>query len=188
MNKKKAVFFDRDGVINIEKNFILSPDQMELIREAPEALRIINESIFLAVLFTNQSAVARNLITLDELSQIHQKMKLDLKQAGAYFDAVYFCPHHPGFDLEGVNPDLIQDCECRKPKPGMLIQAARDLDIDLAKSFVIGDAGRDIQAGKDAGCTTIGVRTGKNIETFDIYPDYVFDNVLQAVQFILRQY
>ncbi|MFP4041902.1 MAG: D-glycero-beta-D-manno-heptose 1,7-bisphosphate 7-phosphatase [Bacteroidales bacterium] len=187
MKYKKAVFFDRDGVINVEKNFILSPEQMELIEGASEAVRNINESDFLAVLFTNQSAVARNILTINELEKIHQKMKIDLEQTGASFDAIYFCPHHPGLNMKGVNPDFIMDCECRKPKPGMLLQAAKDLDIDLAKSFVIGDADRDIQAGKDAGCTTIGVRTGKNIETFDIQPDYIFDNVLRAVRFILRQ-
>ncbi|MFO8235007.1 MAG: HAD-IIIA family hydrolase [Bacteroidales bacterium] len=183
---RKAVFLDRDGVINVEKNFILSPEQIELIEEVPEAVKLINESQFLAILFTNQSAVARNLINIDELAGIHQKLELDLQKFGAYLDAVYVCPHHPGFDISGGNSEFLIECECRKPKAGMLFQAANDLNINLNQSFVVGDTDRDIKAGKEAGCTAIGVRTGKNIETFDITPDYVFDNLQAAIQFILN--
>ena len=188
MAKRRAIFLDRDGVVNVEKNFVLAPEEMELINEAPEAIRKINESSFLAVIITNQSAVARNLITLDKLEQIHQKLKADLRTSNAYIDGLYYCPHHPDFDKSKGNPQLIKECSCRKPKPGMLIDASKDLYIDLENSFLIGDAERDILAGKEAGCITIGVRTGKNIESFSINPDYIFDNVLQAVEFILKNY
>ncbi len=187
MVKRKAIFLDRDGVVNVEKTFVLSRGEMELIREAPEAIRKINDSAFLAVVITNQSAVARNLINLNELNQIHQKMMDDLKAQGAYLDGIYFCPHHPDYDKSKGNPAFIRECDCRKPKPGMLLQAAEELNLDLENSIFIGDAERDIMAGKEAGCTTIGVRTGKNIETFNVEPDYIFDNILRAVEFIIKE-
>jgi len=186
LSRNRAIFLDRDGVVNVEKNFVLSPEEMELINEAPEAIRKINDSVFLAVVITNQSAVARNLISLDELDRIHQKMMDDLKAQGAYLDGIYYCPHHPGYDKSKGNSLFIQDCYCRKPKPGMLEQAAEELNLDLKNSVLIGDAERDILAGKEAGCTTIGVRTGRNIETFSVKPDYTFDNILRAVEFVLN--
>jgi len=187
MLNKKAIFLDRDGVVNYEKNFVLTPKAMELIPEAPEAIRKINTSDYLAVMVTNQSAIARNLINTEDLNQIHNKLKADLKAYNAHLDAIYYCPHHPDYDGLGVNKDLIIDCHCRKPKPGMLTDASKELDIDLTQSYIIGDAERDILAGKEAGCTTIGVRTGKNIESFNIQPDYTFENILEAVNFILEK-
>ena len=183
----KAIFLDRDGVINVEKNFVLSPEEMELIKEAPHAISLINKSDYLAVLVTNQSAVARNLITLKELSMIHNKLKADLKKGGASLNAIYFCPHHPNYDPSKGNPELIRECTCRKPKPGMLYAAAEDLNIDLKQSFLIGDSERDILAAKAAGCKTVGVRTGKNIDNFSVVPDHVFENILEATQFILSK-
>lgn len=185
MKNKKAIFLDRDGVVNYEKNFVLTPEAMELIPEAPEAIRKINTSDYLAVMVTNQSAVARNLINTEELTQIHIKLKADLQAFNAHLDAIYYCPHHPNFSGTEANKDLIKDCHCRKPKPGMLTDASEELDIDLSHSYIIGDAERDILAGKEAGCITIGVRTGKNIESFNIQPDYIFENILEAVDFIL---
>jgi D-glycero-D-manno-heptose 1,7-bisphosphate phosphatase len=137
------------------------------------------------VIITNQSAVARNYISLKELDAIHEKMKDDLKQVGAYVDGIYFCPHHPGLEDAGINSEFIMDCQCRKPKPGMLFRAAEDLQIDLDRSYLIGDTERDILAGKDAGCKTIGVRTGKNIDNYSVEPDQKFDHVLDAVKYIL---
>lgn len=186
MKKNKAIFLDRDGVINYEKNFILSTEDMELMPDAPQALRKINSSPFLAIVVTNQSAIARNLIRLNELDQIHEKLKADLKKHGTYLDAIYYCPHHTDNDAPDVNQDLIKDCYCRKPKPGLLIDASKEMDIDLQKSYLIGDSERDIQAGKEAGCSTIGVRTGKNIENFKANPDYIFDTILGATDFILN--
>jgi D,D-heptose 1,7-bisphosphate phosphatase len=187
MKNKKAIFLDRDGVVNYEKNFVLSPEAMELIPEAPEAIKKINNSEYLAIMVTNQSAVARNLITLKELTQIHEKLQADLKKFNAFLDSIYFCPHHPDYDGPGVNKNLIMDCHCRKPKPGMLTDASEEFNIELTKSYMIGDAERDIQAGKEAGCITIGVRTGKNIENFNIQPDYIYENILEAVNFILEK-
>ncbi len=187
MKNKRAIFLDRDGVINYEKNFILSPEEIELIPEASGAIRKINASDYLAIMVTNQSAVARNLINMEKLAHIHNKLKEDLKTFNAHVDAIYYCPHHPDFEGPYVNNDLIMDCHCRKPKPGMLNDASKELDIDLTQSYMIGDAERDILAGKEAGCTTIGVRTGKNIESFNVKPDYIFENILEAVEFILRK-
>ena len=186
MKKNKAIFLDRDGVINYEKNFILSTQDMELIPDAPYALRKINSSPFLAIVVTNQSAVARNLIQPNELEQIHEKLKADLKKNGAYVDAIYYCPHHPDYNASDANKDLIKECHCRKPKPGLLFDASKEMNIDLQQSYMIGDSERDIQAGKEAGCSTIGVRTGKNIENFTIKPDYTFDTVLGATDHILN--
>jgi D,D-heptose 1,7-bisphosphate phosphatase len=185
MSRKRAVFLDRDGVINKEKKFILNPEEFEFIEKSPEAIRIINNSCFLAFVVTNQSAVARNLITLQELEQIHEKLREELKIQGAYLDAIYYCPHHPDYDTAKGNPEFIKDCNCRKPKPGMLIEAAKKHNIDLTQSYMIGDSGRDIEAGQKAGCTTIGVHTGKDITTSEVQPDFVFDNLFDAVEFIL---
>jgi D-glycero-D-manno-heptose 1,7-bisphosphate phosphatase len=185
MNKNKAIFLDRDGVINVEKNFVLSPDEMELLPGATEAIQKINLSDYLVIVVTNQSAVARNLISLEVLHEIHHKLRKDLKDGNASVDAIYYCPHHPDFDPQKGNPEFTMECECRKPKPGMLFDAANDLNVDLRNSFLIGDSQRDIIAGKKAGCMTIGVRTGKNIENSSIKPDYIFDDILMAINYIL---
>jgi len=186
MNKNKAIFLDRDGVINYEKNFVLTPGDMELIPKASHAIRKINSSSYLAIVVTNQSAVARNLISFKELDQIHEKLKADLKKHGAYVDAIFYCPHHPNYNGPNVNRDLIKDCHCRKPKPGLLFDASKKMNIDLHKSYLIGDTERDIQAGREAGCSTIGVKTGKNIERFNAHPDYIFETILEAADFILN--
>ncbi len=183
--KRRAIFLDRDGVLNVEKTFVLSPGQMELMEGAGEALRRINESDYLAVVVTNQSAVARAYITLEELDAIHRQMRRQLEQAGGHLDGLYFCPHRERLDGEQGDPQFIKDCACRKPKPGLLFQAARELNIDLKQSFMIGDSARDIEAGKNAGCTTIGVRTGHGLKGLTHPPDHIFDDVKGAVEYIL---
>lgn len=184
-SKHRAIFLDRDGVINYEKNFVLSPEDMELIPQASEAISKINQSDYLSIVVTNQSAIARNLISIRELENIHNKLTSDLNKNNAYLDAIYYCPHHPNYAGPEANKNFIQECSCRKPHPGMLLDASNDFSIDLKRSFFIGDSDRDIIAGREAGCTTIGVRTGKNIENFNVHPDYIFDHVLGAVNFIL---
>lgn len=183
--KKRAIFLDRDGVINVEKTFVLSPGEMELMFGAGEALRKINESEYLAVVVTNQSAVARAYITLEELEAIHREMRRQLERAGGHLDGLYFCPHRERLNDDQGDPQFVKDCDCRKPKPGLLFQAARELNIDLKQSFMIGDSGRDIEAGKNAGCTTIGVRTGHGLKGLTQPPDYIFDHVKGAVDYIL---
>ncbi|MBN2763754.1 MAG: HAD-IIIA family hydrolase [Bacteroidales bacterium] len=186
-HKKRAVFLDRDGVLNVEKNFISRPEDMELYHFTPEAVRRINNSGYLSVVVTNQSAVARNLCTLDELDVIHKKLETDLGKKGAWLDAIYFCPHHPDKGYPEENPEYKVDCDCRKPKTGMFRQAAEDFHIDLAGSWMIGDSERDIQAGINTGCKTIGVRTGYGIKKTTVLPDYFFEDLREAVDFILDE-
>lgn len=183
--RKKAIFLDRDGVLNVEKTFVLTPEDMELYPHTGEAVRKINESSYLAIVVTNQSAVARNYITLDELKSIHDEMYRQLKLSGAYIDGLYFCPHREHLDDPPEDTRFIVDCECRKPKPGMLRQAAGDFGLDLEGSYLVGDSVRDIQAGKRAGCTTIGLRTGHALKGLEDPPDHIFDDLQQAVDFIL---
>ena len=187
MSSKRAVFLDRDGVINTEKNFILHSEDLEFIEKSPEAIRKINNSCFLAIVVTNQSAVARNLLSFEELERIHNKLEDELNKLGSYLDAIYYCPHHPDYDIAKGNPGFIKDCDCRKPNPGMLYMAAEKYNIDLKQSYLIGDSERDIIAGRQAGCTTIGVRTGKDISRSGVRPDYVFRNLLESVEFILGE-
>ena len=153
-NKQKAVFLDRDGTINKYVGFLKSIDDFELIDGVAKAIRKINESGYLAIVVTNQPVVARGEVSFEELDEIHNKMETLLGKEGAYVDAVYDCPHHPHKGYEGERPELKIDCECRKPKPGMLLKAAEDFNIDLENSWMIGDGENDIKAGINAGCKT----------------------------------
>ena len=134
---------------------------------------------------TNQSVIARNLCSVDELQIIHNKLETELGNNRAKLDAIYYCPHHPDKGYPEENKAFKIECECRKPKPGMLTGASKDLNIDLKESFMIGDSERDIIAGKAAGCTTIGVMTGQGIKKAKVLPDYFFKNVKEAVDFII---
>lgn len=153
-NKQKAIFLDRDGTINKYVGFLRNIDDFELIDGVAEAIRKINASGYLAIVVTNQPVIARGEVSFDELEEIHNKMETLLGQEGAYLDAIYFCPHHPHKGYEREVPDLKIDCNCRKPKPGMLLKAAVDFNIDLSQSWMIGDGENDIKAGMNAGCKT----------------------------------
>lgn len=153
-NKQRAVFLDRDGTINKYIGFLRNIDDFELIDGVSEAIRKINESGYLAIVVTNQPVIARGEVTVDELEEIHKKMETLLGTKGAYIDAIYYCPHHPHKGYEGEIRELKKDCECRKPKPGMILNAAQDFNIDLAKSWMIGDGKNDIMSGINAGCKT----------------------------------
>lgn len=148
---QKAVFLDRDGTINKYVGFLKNIDDFELIPGAADAIRKINESGYLAIIVTNQPVIARGEVTMEQLNEIHKKMATLLGNEGAYVDAIYYCPHHPDKGFEGEIPELKINCECRKPKPGMLLQAANDYNIDLSKSYMIGDSQIDIEAGNNAG-------------------------------------
>lgn len=154
-NPQKAVFLDRDGTINKYVGFLRDIDQFELIPGVAEAIKKINESGYLAIVITNQPVIARGEVTVEQLDKIHQKMATELGKSGAYIDAIYYCPHHPDKGFEGEVPELKVTCECRKPKPGLIFQAAKDFNIDLSQSYMIGDSSSDVQAGKAAGCKTI---------------------------------
>lgn len=131
-NKQKAIFLDRDGTINKYVGFLRDIDEFELLDGVADAIQEINASGYLAIVSTNQPVIARGEVSFDELEMIHNKMETLLGQKGAYLDAIYFCPHHPHKGYEGERPELKFDCECRKPKPGMLLKAAQEFNIDLA--------------------------------------------------------
>ena len=152
--KQKAVFLDRDGTINKYVGFLRSREELELLDGVAEALNQIHEKGYLCIVVTNQPVIARGETTLSELEAIHNKMETLLGQEGAYIDGLYFCPHHPHKGYEGEIAALKRECECRKPKPGMLLKAAEDFHISLADSWMIGDGKNDVQAGRNAGCRT----------------------------------
>lgn len=154
-NKQKAVFLDRDGTINKYVGFLRSSDDFELIPGVAEAIKKINASGYLCIVTTNQPVIARGEVTYMQLDEIHKKMETELGFAGAYVDGIYYCPHHPHKGYEGEIPELKMDCDCRKPKPGMLIKAATEFNIDLSHSFMVGDGENDVKAGLAAGCKSI---------------------------------
>jgi len=154
---RPAVFLDRDGTIIEDVDYLTRPDQLRLIPGAAAAIRQFNERNIPVVVVTNQSAVARGMLSEAGLAEIHERLRSMLAAEGARLDAIYYCPHHP----DGSQAAYRRTCECRKPKAGMLLQAARDLNIDLTASIMIGDGLRDLEAGAAAGCRTlILVRTG----------------------------
>lgn len=158
-NKQKAIFLDRDGTINKYVGFLRKEEEFELINGVAEAVKKINKSGYLAIVVTNQPVIARGEVTFEELEIIHNKMETLLGTEGAYLDGIYFCPHHPHSGYEGEVKELKIDCDCRKPKPGMLLKAAEDLNIDLSQSYMVGDSESDIKAGKAAGCKTVLLNT-----------------------------
>ena len=131
-----------------------------MIDGVAEAIRKINESGYLAIVVTNQPVIARGEVSFEELEEIHNKMETLLGKEGAYLDAIYYCPHHPHKGYEGERPELKIDCDCRKPKPGMLLKAAADYNIVLTRSWMVGDGENDIQAGINAGCKTVLLSNG----------------------------
>ena len=172
VNKQRAVFIDRDGTINKYVGFLTDIEDFELIDGVTDAIKKINSSGYLAIVVTNQPVVARGEVSFSELDQIHNKMETLLGKEGAYLDAIYYCPHHPHKGYEGEVEELKIDCECRKPKPGMLLKAAGDFNIDLTRSWMIGDGENDIKAGNTAGCRTILIgdsNFGQDISAQNLY-------------------
>ena len=154
-NKQKAVFLDRDGTINKYVGFLKNINEFELIDGVATAIHKINESGYLAIVVTNQPVIARGEVSFEGLEEIHNKMETLLGREGAYLDAIYYCPHHPHKGYEGERSELKMNCDCRKPKPGMLLKAAKDFNIDLSQSWMLGDSENDIKAGANAGCKTV---------------------------------
>lgn len=172
-NKQKAIFLDRDGTLNRYAGFIRNCDELELLPGVAEAIRMINASGYLAIVITNQPVIARGEVTYKQLEQIHNKLETLLGNEGAYLDGIYFCPHHPHKGYAGEIPELKIDCSCRKPKPGLLHQAARDFNIDLENSWMVGDSENDILAGIAAGCKTAliaqeNLSFGQTVTTTDV--------------------
>ena len=166
-NKQKAIFLDRDGTINKYVGFLTKPEQFELLPGVAEAVKMINKSGYLAIVVTNQPVIARGDCTWEELQQIHDKMETELGKEGAFLDAIYICPHHKDKGFEGERSEYKFDCECRKPKPGMLLEAAKDFNIDLSQTIMIGDSENDRQAGAYAGCKKAFVLE-ENLNLFEV--------------------
>ena len=164
--KQRAVFLDRDGTINEYAGFLKHIDDFKLISGVEAAIRRINKSGYLAIVVTNQPVVARGETTIEELEEIHNKMETLLGRGGAYIDALYYCPHHPDKGYEGEREEYKVKCECRKPSPGLLLRAAEAYNIDLSRSWMIGDSETDVEAGIAAGCKT--AKIGKGEEYTDL--------------------
>lgn len=161
LHRQKAVFLDRDGTINKYVGFLTRIDDFELIDGVAEAIRRLNQSEYLVIVVTNQPVIARGEVTVEELNQIHNKMETLLGNEGAYVDDIFYCPHHPDRGYLGERTEYKVECSCRKPKPGMLLEAAKKYNIDLGKSWMAGDGMNDIKAGENAGCMTAYIGMGK---------------------------
>ena len=193
MKKNTAVFLDRDGTINEEVGYLDSLDKFKVIPSAYEAIRLINESGMRVVVISNQAGVARGFFTEDFVKITHEHLESVLRKKGAYIDNFYYCPHHP---TEGIEP-YRQVCNCRKPASGMLLQAAQDFNIDLTRSYLVGDRFNDIEAGKKIGVRGILVKTGfgqsllqddgPDEATPENKPDFIAADILEAVKWILFQ-
>ncbi len=154
--RQAAVFLDRDGTINEEVGYLDRIEKLRLIPGAAEAIRLINESGMKAIVVTNQSGVAREIFDEASVDEVHSRLRDMLRAEGAFLDGVYYCPHHP---TEGRG-DYLRTCDCRKPAPGLLLRAAEELRLDLARSYMVGDTLKDIEAGTRAGAKGILGRTG----------------------------
>ncbi len=188
-SRKWAAFLDRDGVLTDDLGLVSRPEDLRLLPGAAEAVRRLREAGALVVLATNQPVVARGLVDEEGLGRIHERLKALLKEGGAELDALYYCPHHPEtHHPEASDPRYRRDCDCRKPKTGMLGAAARRLGIDISRSYFIGDSTRDIQTARNAGCRAVLVRTGNAGKDgrFPAKPDSICDDVLRAAEWVIE--
>lgn len=188
-NKQKAIFLDRDGTINKYVGFLRNKDDMILIDGVSRAIKSINNSEYLCIVITNQPVLARGEVSKDELIDIHNRMETLLGKEGAYIDGLYYCPHHPDKGFEGEVVELKIDCECRKPKIGMVLKAAKDFNIDLEKSYMIGDTTLDIKMAENAGIKSILVKTGQggNDNKYVVNPNMIVNDLEEAVNKILNK-
>lgn len=159
--RQKAIFLDRDGTLNLHRGFIRTPEELELIPGVAQAVKRINDAGYLAIVITNQPVIARGECSFGTLRRIHDKLETLLGNEGAYIDALYYCPHHPDRGFAGERPEYKGECDCRKPRPGMLLQAMRDYNIDPAASWMIGDSERDCLAAEAAGVRPLMVETNE---------------------------
>jgi histidinol-phosphate phosphatase family protein len=187
-NKQRCIFMDRDGTINAYKGLISAEEDFCFEPGADRAIKMINEAGLLAVVVTNQPVVARGLCTVEDVENIHNKMKTLLGKSGAFLDRVMFCPHHPDKGYPEENPDYKIPCDCRKPNTGMFDVCIADFNIDIENSWMIGDSTTDIKAGKNAGLNTALVLTGEagNDGKYDVNADMVCENLPDAVCRILE--
>ena len=180
---KGAVFLDRDGTVNVEKNFIDDPKDFKLYEGVSGAIKCLNKKGIRVILVTNQSGVARGYFTEERVNEINEYLKELLGNNGASLDGIYYCPHHPEFD---------KTCDCRKPKPGLLKRAADDLQIDLQSSYIIGDKLLDLELASSIGAkgllvlTGYGLETTRNLETGSVTPHFIAKGLKEAVEWIMK--
>lgn len=186
-NKQKAIFLDRDGTINEYVGFLRKEEDFRLIPGVSEAIKKINNSGYLAIVVTNQPVIARGEVTEKELEEIHKKMETLLGLDGAYIDDIYYCPHHPDKGFEGEIPELKIECDCRKPKTGMLEKAAREHNIDLSSSIMIGDSTLDIKMAENAGMQSVLLKTGQKGEDgkYEVSPTLIAEDLNDAINKII---
>ncbi len=186
---QRAVFLDRDGTLVPEKDCMRDADELELLPGVAGAIHELNHEGWRTVVVTNQPVIAKGFCDEAELQRMHNKMETLLGREHAFLDRIYFCPHHPEKGFPGERPELKIDCDCRKPKTGMIRKAAVDLNIDLKQSWLVGDTTTDLETAKNAGLKSVLVRTGHagRDGKYSAKPDFVFDTLAQAVDFIVRK-
>lgn len=180
----RAVFLDRDGTLIEHYDYLTDPDQVKLVPFAGAALKQLRDRGFSLVLITNQSAIARGMLTEDKLDEIHNRLKNLLAREGVFLDQIYYCPYHP----DGAIEKYRKESELRKPGPGMLLLASSELDIDLSRSWIIGDDDRDVEAGRRVGCRTIQIEISgsKMVRKGQSDPDYTAVNLKEAANLVVR--
>nr|WP_314445935.1 HAD-IIIA family hydrolase [uncultured Lachnoanaerobaculum sp.] len=187
-NRQRAIFLDRDGTMNVSKGFISNADDLELIPGTIEAIKAINKSGALAIVITNQPVIARGECSFEELHNIHNKLKTLLGEKGAFVDDIFYCPHHPDKGFEGEVPELKFDCDCRKPKTGMIDEAVKKYNIDLSKSYMVGDSTMDLELARNAGVKSVLVDTGfaGDDGKYDRSCDIEAKDLLDAIEKIIK--
>jgi D-glycero-D-manno-heptose 1,7-bisphosphate phosphatase len=188
--RRPAVFIDRDGTLTEEVGYVNHPSRLRVLPRSAQAVRRLNEAGIAAVVVTNQAGVARGYFSEDVMNAVNEELVRQLKNGGAHLDGIYVCAHHP---TEG-QPPFRRDCDCRKPKPGLLLQAARDLDLDLGTATMIGDKASDLLVAPAVGAQAVLVLTGYGLgewehrrEHFPHPPDHVADDLLDAVDWVIAR-
>jgi mannose-1-phosphate guanylyltransferase / phosphomannomutase len=183
---RPAVFLDRDGVLNVDADPVARGEQLQLLPGVAEAIRRINRSEHLAIVVTNQPAIAKGFLSETDLAAVHAALETMIGREHAFVDRIYYCPHHPDKGFAGERPEYKIACKCRKPAPGMLLAAAAELNIDLSRSYMIGDRSVDILAGAEAGCKTVlvGGRAPAHDRRYPCRPDFICKNIAEAVGMI----
>jgi len=178
---EKVVFLDRDGVISKDSpDHIKSWDEFHFLPNAKEGIKLLTDHGFHIVLITNQSVIARGMVTIEGLESMHNNMKREIEEYGSKIEKIYYCPHHPD-----------EGCDCRKPKPGMLLRAIKENNIDPTKSFMVGDRMMDVEVGKKVGCKTVIIPSElgqREMRESSIKPDYVAKDLLDTSKWIIKNY
>lgn len=186
---KIAVFIDRDGTMSEEVGYVNHISRFKLLENTAAAVKLLNEAGVLAIVATNQAGVARGYFEEPMINKVHEKLKNELAKSGASVDAIYYCPHHPS----AGKPPYRAECNCRKPKPGMILKAKDDFDIDLSRSYMVGDKISDVEFGLKLGLKSVMVMTGYGIGEYEhqrqdwkVAPDFIAGDLLEAVKWIIE--